>query len=260
MSQRPYLLRETNWATVRTTDYEVAVLPWGSTEAHNYHLPYATDTIQCDHIAAEAAEQAWENGTRVLVLPTVPFGVNTGHLDIPGTVNVHPSTQQAVLEDVAESLVTQGFRKLVLLNGHGGNSFKPLVREAQTEFDDLFICVANWFEVGDWSDYFDDLGDHAGEMETSVMLNAAPELVRPLEEAGDGTARVFSIDALRSDWAWAERQWTAVTEDTGVGTPEAATQEKGTAYLEEVTGRLAELFVQLAEADLDDLYVDAPGS
>jgi creatinine amidohydrolase len=257
MSQRPYLLRETNWATVRDTDYEVAVLPWGSTEAHNYHLPYATDTIQCDHIAAQSAEQAWENGTRVLVLPTVPFGVNTGHLDIPGAVNMHPSTQKAVLADVAESLVTQGFHKLVLLNGHGGNTFKPLVREVQTEFDDLFICVANWFEVGDWSDYFDDLGDHAGEMETSVMLNAAPDLVRPLEEAGEGTARVFSIDALQSDWAWAERQWTAVTEDTGVGNPEAATQEKGAAYLEEVTDRLAALFEQVAEADLDDLYVDA---
>lgn len=260
MSQRPYLLAETNWKTVRATDYEVAVLPWGATEAHNYHLPYATDTIQCDHVAAEAAEQAWAEGTRVLVLPTVPFGVDTGHLDIPGVVNMHPSTQAAVLEDVAESLVTQGFRKLVVLNGHGGNTFKPLVREVQTAFDDLFICVAHWFEIGDWGDYFDDLGDHAGEMETSVMLNAAPELVRPLEEAGDGTARVFSIDALRSDWAWAERKWTAVTDDTGVGNPAAASVEKGAAYLEEVTERLAALFTDLAAADPDDLYRDPPGS
>jgi len=171
---------------------------------------------------------------------------------------MHPSTQTAVLEDVAESLVTQGVRKLVLLNGHGGNAFSPLVREVQTRFDELFICVANWFEVGDWSDHFDDLGDHAGEMETSVMLNAAPELVRPLEEAGEGTACVFSIDALRSDWAWAERQWTAVTEDTGVGNPEAATPEKGAAYLEEVIDRLATLFEQVAAADLENLYVDPP--
>lgn len=258
MSQRPFLLAETNWQTVRTTDYEVAVLPWGSTEAHNYHLPYATDTIQCDYIAAEAAERAWDEGTRVLVLPTVPFGVNTGHMDIPGTVNMYPSTQAAVLEDVAASLATQGFRKLVLLNGHGGNSFKPLVREVQTRIDDLFICVANWFEVGDWNDYFDDLGDHAGEMETSVMLNAAPELVRPLDEAGDGTARRFSIDALRSDWAWAERKWTEVTADTGVGNPEAATAEKGAAYLEDVVTRLATFFGDLADADLQALYTDAP--
>jgi len=258
MPPRPYLLDETNWATVRNTDYDLAVLPWGSTEAHNYHLPYATDTIQCDHVAAAAAEQAWARGTRPLVLPTVPFGVNTGHLDIPGVVNMHPSTQAAVLEDVAESLVTQGFRKLVILNGHGGNTFKPLVREVQAAFDDLFICVAHWFAIGDWGEYFDDRGDHAGEMETSVMLNAAPDLVRPLKEAGDGAARAFSIDALRSDWAWAERRWTEVTDDTGVGNPRAATAENGAAYLDEVTGRLATLFDDLAAADLDDLYVDAP--
>lgn len=258
MSQRPYLLSETNWQTVRSTEYEVAVLPWGATEAHNYHLPYTTDVIQCDHIAAEAARQAWEEGVRVLVLPTVPFGVNTGHLDIPGVVNMHPSTQTAVLTDVAESLVAQGFRKLVLLNGHGGNTFKPLVREVQTRFDNLFICTANWFEIGDWGEYFDDHGDHAGEMETSVMLNAAPELVRPIDEAGNGAARAFSIDALRSDWAWAERQWRAVTDDTGIGNPAAATVEKGAAYLKEVTRSVADLFVQVAEADLDDLYTDAP--
>lgn len=260
MSQRPYLLAETNWATVRSIDYDLAVLPWGSTEAHNYHLPYGTDTIQCDHVAAEAAAQAWDDGTRVLVLPTVPFGVNTGHLDIPGVINMHPSTQASVLEDVAESLVTQGFTKLVILNGHGGNTFKPLVREMQTAFDDLFICVAHWFAIGDWSDYFDDLGDHAGEMETSVMLNAAPDLVRPLDEAGPGTARVFSIDALRSDWAWAERQWSKVTDDTGVGNPEAATVEKGAAYLEEVTDRLTTLFEDVADADLDALYMNAADS
>lgn len=86
------------------------------------------------------------------------------------------------------------------------------------------------------------------------MLHIAPDLVRPLDEAGPGTARVFSIDALRSDWAWAEREWRRVTDDTGVGDPRAATAEKGAAYLDEVTGRLAELLVDLGAADLDALY------
>lgn len=259
MSQRPYLLAETTWATVRKTNYEVAVLPWGSTEAHNYHLPYGTDTIQCDHIAAESARRAWKAGARVLVLPTVPFGANTGHLNIPGTINMHPSTQAAVLRDVVESLATQGFTKLVILDGHGGNTFKPLIREIQSEVDDVFLSVARWYEIGDTDAYFDEPGDHAGEMETSVMLNAAPDLVRPLEEAGEGTARVFSVEALRSNWAWAERQWTEVTDDTGVGNPKAATAEKGAAYLDEVTRKIAELLVNLSAADLNALYTDAPG-
>ena len=54
MVGRPYILAETTWKTVKATDYEVAVLPWGATEAHNYHLPYSTDVVQCDEIAAEA--------------------------------------------------------------------------------------------------------------------------------------------------------------------------------------------------------------
>jgi creatinine amidohydrolase len=254
MDQRPYILAETTWETVRDTNYDVAVLPWGSTEAHNYHLPYATDTIQCDYIAAESARRAWESGTRSLVLPTVPFGVNTGHLDLTGTINMHASTQAAVLHDVVSSLRRQGFRKLVVLNGHGGNDFTPLIREVQNDLDDVFVCAARWFEIGDQSTYFAEPGDHAGEMETSVMLHVVPELVRPLSEAGEGRARTFRIEALRENWAWAEREWPRVTDDTGVGNPAKANREKGKAYLDRVTDAIADLLRDLDAADLDDLY------
>ena len=79
-------------------------MPWGATEAHNYHLPYETDNIQLDCIAAESARIAWEEGTKIGVLPCVPFGVNTGQLDIPFCINMNPTTQTAVLADVIESL------------------------------------------------------------------------------------------------------------------------------------------------------------
>ncbi|MFB6271521.1 MAG: creatininase family protein [Salinibacter sp.] len=259
MSQRPYLLAETTWKTVRDTDYEVAVLPWGSTEAHNYHLPYTTDTIQCDYIAAESARRAWEAGTRPLVLPTVPFDVNTGHLDLTGTINMHASTQAAVLHDVASSLTQQGLHKIVVLNGHGGNDFAPLIREVQNDLDDAFLCAARWFEIGDQSTYFTEPGDHAGEMETSVMLHVAPELVRPLSDAGEGRARTFRIEALREEWAWAEREWPRVTDDTGVGDPTEARAAKGEAYLDRVTEAIAHLLRDVATADLNDLYVDPEG-
>ena len=89
---RPYVLAETNWKAVSDTRFDVAVLPWGATEAHNYPLPYATDVIQCDHVAAESARIAWERGARIAVLPTIPFGVQTGQLDIPFCINVNPSS------------------------------------------------------------------------------------------------------------------------------------------------------------------------
>src|SRR5690348_739163 len=79
---RPFVLAETTWKTVDPTPYEVAILPWGATEAHNYHLPYATDNIQSELVAIRAAERAWARGARAVVLPTIPFGVNTTQLDI----------------------------------------------------------------------------------------------------------------------------------------------------------------------------------
>src|SRR5881396_1774204 len=107
---RPYILNELTWKPVRDSRYEVAVLPWGATEAHNLHLPYSTDNIETEEVAARAAERAWKAGAKLVVLPIVPFGVNTGQLDIPLCINMNPSTQALVLRDVASSLVGQGIK------------------------------------------------------------------------------------------------------------------------------------------------------
>ena len=134
MPESPYLLAKTNWKTVKEQKYKVVILPWGATEAHNYHLPYGMDTIQSDYIAAEAARIAWEKGLKTMVLPCVPYGVNTGQLDIPFTINLNPSTHHAILEDIGESLINQRMDKLVIVNGHGGNDFKQIIRVADVRF------------------------------------------------------------------------------------------------------------------------------
>lgn len=254
MPGRPYILAETNWKSVRDTDYEVAVLPWGATEAHNFHLPYNTDVAECDYIGGESARIAWEQGARVVLLPTVPFGVNTGQLDIKLDMNLYPSTQAAILNDVVDALTRAGIYKIVILNGHGGNDFKQMIREIQAQYPEAFLSQVNWYQILDLSDYFDEPEDHAGEMETSVMMKIAPNLVRPLEEAGDGAERRFKITALRERWAWAERDWSEVTHSTGVGNPYAASAEKGERYLQDLTEKIAGFFVELAAADLGDLY------
>ncbi len=116
-----------------------------------------------------------------------------------------------MLRDVATGLAGQGIPKLVILNGHGGNDFRQMIRELQPAVS-LFLCTVNWYQVVDPKLFFEDLGDHAGELETSVMLHLAPELVRPLSEAGPGRARRFTITALREGWAWAPRRWRQVTD------------------------------------------------
>lgn len=253
MPGRPFILSEVTWKTVRESRYEVAVLPWGATEAHNLHLPYATDNIETEEIAARAAERAWKAGAKIVVLPIVPFGVNTGQLDIPLCINMNPSTQALVLRDVATSLAGQGIEKLVILNGHGGNDFRQMIRELQPQVS-LFLCVVNWYKTLDLKPYFSDVGDHAGEMETSVMQHIAPDRVLPLSEAGSGKARSFKIAAFREGWAWAPRRWTQVTDDTGVGNPAASTAEKGKRYVDAVSGKLADFLVDLAKADIAKLY------
>ncbi|MDZ7681259.1 MAG: creatininase family protein [Fodinibius sp.] len=252
---RPYILAESNYKSLQEQEVELAILPWGATEAHNYHLPYATDVIEGTAVAEEAGKRAWEQGAQIIVLPAIPFGVNTGQTDIPLDMNLNPSTQAAILDDVIEVLNRQGIHKLLVLNSHGGNNFKPLIRELGVAYPDMFISFCNWFQAVDKDGFFDHPdGDHADEMETSMVMYLRPELVRPLNEAGDGSAKEYKIKALREDWAWAERQWSQVTKDTGVGNPREATPEKGEAYFEAVTEKVSTLFVELAEADLDDLY------
>ena len=250
---RPWVLAETTWAAVRDAPPEVVVLPWGATEAHNYHLPYGTDVYEATAVAEEAGRLAWERGARVAILPTLPFGVQTGQLDLPLCMNVNPSTQAALLDDLAGALDGQGIPKLVILNGHGGNDFRAMVRELQPHLD-LFLSVIDWYRCVDPAAFFDAPGDHGGAMETALMMHVAGDLVRPLDQAGSGTARPWTVEGLREGWAWAPRQWTRLTDDTGVGDPAGATPELGESYFRAVTERIAGYLVELAEVDLDDLY------
>ncbi|GAB2779796.1 creatininase family protein [Rhabdobacter roseus] len=251
---RPYILAETNWKALQDATFELAILPWGATEAHNYHLPYATDVIEADHIAAESARIAWEKGARVIVLPTVPFGVNTGQTDILLDLNLYPSTQLLILDNLVEVLQRQGIRKLLVLNSHGGNDFKPLLRELGVKYPQVHLSLCFWFTVLDRTRYFEEKGDHADELETSLMLHLRPDLVLPLDEAGDGSAKVPSVAAFREGWAWSERRWSQVSADTGIGNPKKATAEKGARYFQGLTEKLGTFYYELAKADPERMY------
>jgi creatinine amidohydrolase len=250
---KPFVLEETTWKTVKDTDYAVAILPWGATEAHNYHLPYGTDNFESAAVANESARKAWDAGAKVIVLPGIPYGVNTGQLDIRLCINMNPSTQLLVLGDIARSLEEQGIDKLVILNSHGGNDFRQMIRELQATCG-IFIATVNWWNAIDPAPFYDEPGDHAGELETSVMMDIAPEFILPLSEAGEGRARKHRIAGLRERVAWAPRAWSQVTDDTGVGNPAKATREKGKKHLDAVTDKIAQFLVDLAAADLADLY------
>lgn len=252
--KQTYNLATSCWADVKNQNYDVAILPWGAIEPHNYHLPFATDVYEAESVALESARLAWEKGARPVVLPTVPWGVNTGQLDLKLCLNMMPSTQMLILKDLVENISRHGIQKLFIINSHGGNNFVAMIRELSVSHPKVFICCMDWWKACNATAYFDEPGDHAGELETSVMMHLEPDLVLPIEVAGEGASKSFKIEALRERWAWAQRQWTSITESTGVGNPKLASADKGERFYKDVTQRIAQLVKQLSTCDLENMY------
>jgi creatinine amidohydrolase len=145
-------------------------------------------------------------------------------------------------------------KKLLILNSHGGNDFKTMLRELGLKFPEMMLFTCNWFQALDKTKFFEESGDHADEMETSLIMYLNPELVLPLEEAGDGNEKKSTIQGIQEKWAWAERKWSQVTEDTGIGNPKKASPEKGRLYFDAVTDKIAQLIQDICDAKPDQLY------
>ncbi len=240
------------YGKVRDLDYDLAVLPWGATEPHNLHLPYLTDSILSHAVAVDAAERAKARfGVRAMVLPAVSLGSqNPGQRELKFCIHSRYETQKAVLTDIVVSLRAQGLRRLVIINGHGGNGFKNMIRDLAVDYPDFLIASSEWFKVLPAKEYFESPGDHADELETSVMMHYRPELVN-LDEAGEGRGKPFAVESLQKGVAWIPRNWQKVTTDTGIGNPRAATADKGLRFAEAVAERYALLFKELAK---DEIY------
>jgi creatinine amidohydrolase len=253
---REWVLAEQNHNFLRGQRWEVAVLPFGATEPHNLHMPYGTDNFQVEAIGSRACEHAYRAGAKVLLLPTMPFGVNTNHLAIPGALacSVTPTTLLHFLTDLADALERQGVRKLVLLNGHGGNELKPLTRELHHRTR-VFLCVCDWFRMARdvYPQIFKEPGEHADEVETSLGLAYFPDLVRP-ELADDGAARPTRFEAINRGWVSITRPWHLVSKNTGLGNPAAATAEKGQRLMDVLVERLGTFLMELARVPMDETF------
>jgi creatinine amidohydrolase len=253
---RPWLLAEQSHHTLRAHKWEVAVLPFGATEPHNLHMPYGTDNFQVEAIGQRVCERAYKAGAKVLLLPAMPYGVNTNHLQVPGGLacSVRPTTLLSLLTDLTESLERQGVRKLVLLNGHGGNELKPLTRELHHRTR-VFLCVCDWYRVATdvYRGLFERPGEHADEVETSLGLAYFPELVHP-ELADNGAAKPTRFEAINKGWVSITRPWHLVSASTGLGDPSAATAEKGRKLMDVLVDRLSRFLVELSAAPMDERF------
>ncbi len=258
---RPWILSEINYGHVKEHPYEVAVLPMGATEPHNLHLPYGTDTCEAEAIGSRVCAAAWDRGAKVVMLPPIPYGTETNQMQFPMAMNLNPSTLGMVIGDIVDSLAQHDVRKLLILNSHGGNDFKPVLREMTGRTPvQLFLC--DWFR-GLTSDaqpeIFESAGDHAGEMETALALAYFPELVARDPSTGeisadDGSVRSTRFDAVNSGWVSITRPWHLLTKNTGAGNPFPATAEKGRRLMDVIVERLSGFLVELAAAPLDEEF------
>ncbi|HIE44323.1 MAG TPA: creatininase family protein [Candidatus Omnitrophica bacterium] len=235
--------------------FEVAVLPWGSCEPHNLHLPYGADTFTAESIAELSSKKARERGGKIIVLPTIPVGVNPNLLGFPLTLHLNPTTQLAILKDIVKALEVHGIYKLVVLNGHGGNEFKALLRETYNS-SKVSIFLINWWNTKKETiqRVCEDLsGEHSNEAETSWLMYLKPELVH-LEWADEGKVRQSRLTGLREGWVWITRPWHLLTTNSGYGNPRKANAEKGRIIVEETTDKIASFLVELSNSEIDEIF------
>ncbi|WP_420080044.1 creatininase family protein [Streptomyces sp. JL4002] len=234
------LLPTTTSSDIQEQRPSLAVLPIGSFEQHGRYLPLITDTAIACIISQEIASTY-----PVHLLPPITMSCSHEHAGFPGTVSISAKTLYAVIDDIRASLARSGIYKLVIVNGHGGNYvLSNVVQEANVDGPavSLFPLSSDWDrardEAGLVSDRHADM--HAGEIETSILLDAAPELVRNgfADADHDGGSRPFLLVQGVS----------AYTESGVIGCPSLATPEKGKAVMDSLRISFARHLDALGEA------------
>jgi creatinine amidohydrolase/Fe(II)-dependent formamide hydrolase-like protein len=258
MQRTPFLLGELTWpeAQERFKQVDVALLPVGSIEQHGPHLPLDTDAFDAEYLAQKVAENCTD--PKPLVLPLIPYGVSYHHDDFSGTISLTPGTLSKLVYEIGMSAVRNGILKLVIINGHGGNS--PALHFAAQMINrdgHIFTCV----DTGESSDpdieaMAETPNDvHAGEIETSTALAVRPELVRAKAArkfVPKFSSRFLNFTSKRSV-GWYAR--IAKISPKGVlGDPTKASPEKGRKMWEVMIKHLVEFVEDLKSLSLDEIY------
>ncbi|MCM8785263.1 MAG: creatininase family protein [Candidatus Omnitrophica bacterium] len=234
---------------------EVCVLPWGSCEPHNFHLPYGCDSLTVEKIAEISCKKANEKGGKIIVLPTIPIGVNSNLFTFPMTLHLSPTTQLAIIKDIVYALENHKIYKLVIINGHGGNEFMALLRELYGKTQVFIFLINWWYVIKDIEDKIleDKSGEHGNEAETSWLMYLYPELVH-LEWADDGDVNEPRFEEIKNGWVWITRPWHLLTKNSGYGNPKKANLQKGKMIVEVATDRIAEFLLKLSKSTIDDRF------
>lgn len=246
----------TELRTLGQEDGSIVIVPVGSVEQHGDHLPVSTDTILVDAVAHLGAERVADE-VPIAVTPPVWGGYSPHHLPFGGTITLDFETLKHVLEDVATSVLDNGFDALLLLNGHGGNSalVSGVTSTIGTAHPEAEVLSTTYLELA--QPFIDDVREsepggmgHGGEFETSLMLHLRPELVEtddapaayldePYEQALDDMMEGGPVTVYRS--------FEEYSESGAIGDPALASAEKGQELFDRLGDELADLLTAIHE-------------
>jgi creatinine amidohydrolase len=221
------------WPAIAAATKDVpAVVPIAAMEQHGRHLPLFTDSILLGAIARQASERL---GERVVWTPLLWLGNSHHHLDFPGTLSAAPRTYLDLLAGLIDNLIGAGFRRVVLLNGHGGNIVPSQqavfeARQRHRERSDLLLLAATYWLLGSKPQELDptlgqDRMGHACEWETSMILHLSPSLVADLSQV-EPLPLSLPFEPATQGWVTRERSTAG-----HIGDPRGATAAKGQALL-----------------------------
>lgn len=249
-----------SWCEVAALDRErtVAILPTAAVEQHGPHLPLDTDTFLCTRVAEAAAAHA-EAGGPVLVAPTQAYGSSAHHMAFAGTLTLTAPTFLACVRELCGSLVAHGLRRLLVVNGHGGNSSlaREAVQQLAVDADVVAVAADYWALVRETAAEVRESPPggmaHACEFETSLMLYLRPESVRkdlvrreiPEPRFAPERLDLVSPGPVAAGWRTDELSCSGV-----LGAPDLATAEKGRRLFEACVEALARLIEELRSAPL----------
>jgi creatinine amidohydrolase len=232
----------------------VVLLPVGAQEQHGPGLPLATDTIRAEAVAARVAEAL---AGRVVVGPSLPVGISPHHLAFAGTVSLRPSTFTTVLREYVESLARHGWRRFLVVTGHGGNNaaLGTLTQELMHDRPDLEVAWTPVTPVA--ADAVaamqpSEVSGHSGEAETAQMLEVAPHLVRT-DALTPGTTRLDELDALgrvarRAGHPTLPVPYDRLSANGVLGDPRRATADDGRKIVDTVTARIVDFIEEWSAA------------
>ncbi|MFS8533270.1 creatininase family protein [Sphaerobacter thermophilus] len=244
----------------------VVVIPTAAVEEHGHHLPLDTDVLIASHIATQAALRA---SHPCLVMPTIWIGYEGHHMDFPGTIDADWDLFIRYGLTVTRSLAHHGFRRMIVLNGHGSN--RPLIeviaRQTVIERPDTLCAAISWWELSDAQRVFNEMREsevtsHACELETSAYLAIEPESVQ-MDKAVrdmhyDMSTHVWSdLMGRKPDPAFKNpvkmmEIWSTMSETGTRGDPTTATAEKGRLVLEAAIAEFAALIDELGSRPIKE--------